>query len=109
MATGNGMGFGYVRFGYGQLGCSYMGMAGRAEHGWSAWGKQSPSWLSGLYCPSLLPWQAVTRQRAEGNQLLLAQVTACTSYCLHQLLLAEEYCLHKLLLAQVTACTIGEQ
>ena len=80
MATRNGMGIGYVSFGYGNLGVAtwaWLGL-GRAEHGWSAWGKQSPSWLSGLYCPSLLPWQAVTRQGAEGNQLLLAQVIACT-------------------------------
>ena len=69
-------------FGYGfwvwQLGYGYMGMAGRAEHGWSAWGKQSPSWLSGLYCPSSPGRQSQDRgQRGTSYCLLRPKVSAC--------------------------------
>ena len=61
-----------------QLGYGYMGMAGRAEHGWSAWGKQSPSWLSGLYCPSSPGRQSQDRgQRGTSYCLQRPKVTAC--------------------------------
>ena len=52
-------------------------MEGRSKHGWRTWGKHRPAgssvpWPLAVRCPALAG-KAVTRQRAEGNQLLLAK------------------------------------
>ena len=52
-------------------------MEGRSKHGWRTWGKHRPAgssvpWPLAVRCPALAG-KAVTRQRAEGNQLLFAK------------------------------------